>query len=98
MREHSRGRHDVFLVAADACRAPRSRSTPVRSPHGVLRRIGLIAAVVLWASTSACATLLHGRTNPTQTSAKDAWPSSLTAAKSLALKNKFGAADSVLAR
>jgi len=43
-------------------------------------------------------TVLHGGTNPTQTSAEDAWPSSLTAAKSLALRNKFGAADSVLAR
>jgi len=55
-------------------------------------------AVMLWASTSACATLLHGRTSATEPGASDAWPSSLSAARSLALEKKFNAADSVLAR
>jgi hypothetical protein len=53
---------------------------------------------MLWASTSACATLLHARTNTTEAAAGDAWPSSLTTARSLALEKKFNAADSVLAR
>jgi len=53
---------------------------------------------MLWASTSACATLLHGRTNTTEPAASDAWPSWLAAARSLALERKFSAADSVLAR
>jgi hypothetical protein len=63
-----------------------------------LRQIGLVAAVMLWASTSACATLLHARTNTTEAAAVDAWPSSLASARSLALEKKFNAADSVLAR
>lgn len=98
MREHSGGRHDVYPVPADARRSTPACSTPVRSPHGGLRQIGLIAAVVSWASTAACATVLQTRTSPTLPPADDAWPSSLATARSLALDKKFNAADSVLAR
>lgn len=98
MRVHPRGRDDLHPVAADARRSTPAWSAPVRPAHGALRQIGLIAVVVLWASTSACATLLHGRTNTTEAAASDAWPSSLATARSLALEKKFNAADSVLAR
>src|SRR5262245_51262299 len=98
MREHSRGRNDVHSVAADARRSAPLRSTAGRRPHGSLRQIGLFGALMLWASTSACATLLHGRTNTTEADASDVWPSSLAAARSLALEKKFNAADSVLVR
>ena len=98
MREHSRGRNDVHLVAADTRRSAPVWSTAGRRPHGSLTQIGFIVAVMLWSSTSACASLLRGRTNTTGADASDAWPSSLAAARSLALERKFNAADSVLAR
>lgn len=61
-------------------------------------RIGIIAAMVLLASTTACARLLHPRTSPTETAAAEAWPSTLSGARSLALEKKFDLVDSVLAR
>jgi hypothetical protein len=54
--------------------------------------------MMLLASTTGCARLLHPRTNPTELAAAEAWPSTLADARSFALEKKFDLADSVLAQ
>src|SRR5215510_1099022 len=96
MREHARRRHHILIVTAGTRRSTHARTTPLGRERGIIHRVGMVAALIFWTSTAACATLLHGRT--TESAAAEAWPSTLAMAQSMALEKRFDGADSTLAR
>ena len=94
MREHSRRGHDIHIVATGTRRSAHIHTTPLGRERGIIHRLGVVAALMFWASTAACATLLHSRT----TESPNARSSTLATAQSMALEKRFDAADSTLAR